>query len=62
MDTPDPHFETKVASITSAEEMQGFHEQLREERRKNGQRITTDELGLMIRRGAELKRSAGKGV
>lgn len=62
MDTLDPHFAKKVASITSADEMKGFDEQLREDRRKIGQRITTDELGVMIRRGAEIKRSAGRGV
>lgn len=62
MDTLDRHFEKKVATIRSAEEMQGFMDQLRAERRQRGERVTQDELALMIRRGAEIKRGAGKAV
>lgn len=61
-DSPDPHFERKVRSIRSPEEMQGFMDQLRAERRQRGERVTQDELALMIRRGAEIKRGAGKAV
>lgn len=62
MDTLDPHFAKKVASITSSAELQGFLDKIREDRRKNSQRLTADELDLMIKRGVELKRTVSKGV
>lgn len=60
MDSPDPHYATKLASVKSADELQGFHEQLRRERGERGQQITTDELAAVIRRGVEIKRKDGR--
>lgn len=58
-DSPDPHFERKVRSIRSPEEMEGFREELSRQQRHEGRRVTTDEFLLVKERAAALARGRG---
>lgn len=55
-ESSDPHFETKVRSIRSPEEMEGFREELSRQQRHEGRRVTMDEFILVRDKAAALAR------
>jgi hypothetical protein len=59
-DSPDPHFERKLATIRDSEELRWFNHYLTEFRKADGTGVSADEMKAVLQRGALLRRSEGR--